>query len=103
QNAVEILERTSDSQALAVDPKLTDRPFVASPSPLDDRYGLSDRAKRFEVPQQEDRVGQIGGINRRLHGADQAMLSYDHNRDNSPMPKIRQEIVELNREEPLLG
>ncbi|MNN26879.1 hypothetical protein D3C81_1403990 [compost metagenome] len=45
---------------------------------LDDRNGPAHLAQGFEVTQQNDCVGQVGDVDRRLHVADQAVLGDRH-------------------------
>ena len=51
-----------------------DRVFVRAGPLLDHRHRPAHPPERLEIAQQDDRVGEIGDVDRRLHVADQAVL-----------------------------
>ena len=70
---------------------------------LHDRDRLAHFAVRFEVAQQDHRVGEIARIHRGLHRrADQALVRADQNGCHALLPEIRQQLVQLDGEELLL-
>ena len=65
QHALEVRERLTDRDAALVDAHLAHRGLVRADSFLDNRDRASDLAERFEVPDEQDRVGQITDVERR--------------------------------------
>ena len=61
--------------------ELANRPLVDAAALLDHRDRLPDFALRFEVAQQHHRIGQVAGVDRRLHlRPDQAVMRADQQR-----------------------
>ena len=71
---------------------------------LDDGDRLADFALRFEVPHEDDRVGQVACIHGRDHrSADQSLMRADENRGDVRLAEVRQELVQLDDQKALFG
>ena len=69
---MEIGQRFADGQATITDPEFPNRRFMFPGSLLDDGHGAADLADCLEIAQQDDRISQIGHVDRRLHVAHQS-------------------------------
>src|SRR3954468_11727556 len=59
---------------------------------------------RLEVAKQDHGVGEIAGIDRREHlGADYPLVRADQQRRHALLAEEHQQLVQLDREEPLAG
>ena len=84
--------------------ELADGPLVDAAALLDDRDRLPDFALRFEVAKQDHGVGQVAGIDRRLHlRADDAVMRADQQRRDALLRQIHQQLVQLDGQEALFG
>ncbi len=71
---------------------------------LHHRDRLPDLPLRLEVAQQDHGIGEIAGVDGRDHRpADQPVVRADQDRGHPRLPEIRQQLVELDDQEPLLG
>ena len=62
---------------------------------LDDGDGALDAAQRLKIAQQNDGVGKISHIDRRLHLTDQAMLRHRHEGRGAPAVQILQQLMHV--------
>ena len=72
--------------------------MVCSWLPL--RFLTTDRARltvplAFEVTKQEDRVREIGEIDRSVHGPDQTVLRQHHDGEHAKLSQISQQFMHL--------
>src|SRR6185437_8929247 len=102
QHALELRQHRTHAQALAVDKELPDRRFVSSGALLHHRKRAADAPARLEEAQQQHRVGEVGEVDRGLHGADQAVLGEDHDGHHALLAEIAQQLVHLQGEVGLL-
>ena len=70
---------------------------------FDYRDGLFHGAKRFEVAQDQDGVGEISEIDRGLHRTYEALLREHQDGDDAPLIQKREQLVQLEIEVTLLG
>ena len=65
---------------------------------LDDRNGAPHLSRRFEVAQQDDRVGEIGDVDRRIHRADDAVLRDRHEGARAAPVEVLQQLMHMQDE-----
>jgi len=77
---------------------------VAAAAFLDDRDRLTHFALQFEIAQQHHSIREIARIDGRGHlRSDEALVRPDQYRGDAILTEIRQELMQLNREETFLG
>ena len=70
---------------------------------LNDRDRATDPAQRLEIAQQDDGVGEIGDVDRRLHVADQPVLRDRQEGRGALAVQILQQFVHVQDQRLLLG
>src|ERR1700734_3237802 len=76
KHALELVEGSAEAESLIADAVFPDRVFVFSRSLFDDGHSAPNFAQGLEIAQENDRIGQIGDIDRSLHVSDEAMLRH---------------------------
>src|SRR5512144_678915 len=74
KDPLELVERFAEAQAPFADAEFPDRLLVTADPFLDDGNCAPDLAESLEISKQDERVRQVGGVNRHPHVADNAML-----------------------------
>src|SRR4029453_18170256 len=103
QDSAELLQRLTDPDSGTGQGKIADAALVRAAALLQYRDRLTNHAAGLEVAQDDDRVGQVAGVDRRLHlHADQAVLRADQKRGDTGLAEERQQLVQLDDQELLV-
>src|SRR3954464_2186201 len=100
QHALEPHQRLAHVDAARAEAQLADGALMRAATLLQDRERLPHRAVGFEVAEQQDRIGQVAHVHRRLHvAAHEAALRQRHQCGHAAPVQVREQLVQLEHKE----
>src|ERR1017187_1736267 len=103
EHTLEVLEWLPDLDAALAEAQLPNGPLVLTAPFLDDRDRLPHFANRLEIAEEDDGLGEVGRVDRRRQRADHTVLCNDEDGHHALVAEVREKLVKLGGEEPLLG
>src|SRR5688572_19851895 len=99
----EMPQGLTDADPRARDLELPDARLVGARPPLHHRDGLADGSFGLEEAQQEHAIGQIAHVDGGEHLLPHhAVLAHDADRQHAALPKVAEQLVQVQGEQPLL-
>ena len=102
KNSTELRKRRADLQTLGSQLKFSNCILVNTAAFLNNGQRSPNPAIGFEISQHDHRIAQVTQIYRRIHAANQAVLSQDHEGQNPQLIEVGKKLVHLKDEKALV-